>query len=133
MANYTSTHTGAEIDAAVTARSLIIRRYTAVISQSTTGDPTVDNVLENTLGGTLVWTRNSAGSYAGTLTGAFTSASNKTICTADQDFYATGNIANGFRQGISRSSDNAVILVQYNNTLTPTDGFTMYIDIKVYS
>ena len=51
----------------------------------------------------------------------------------DQDFYATGNIANGFRQGISRSSDNAVILVQYNNTLTPTDGFTMYIDIKVYS
>jgi hypothetical protein len=45
-------------------------RYIALISQSSTNDPTVIE-LENTIG-PIVWTRNSTGIYYGTLTGAFT-------------------------------------------------------------
>jgi hypothetical protein len=45
-------------------------KYIALISQSSTADPTVIE-LENTIG-PIVWTRVSAGIYYGTLTGAFT-------------------------------------------------------------
>ena len=49
-------------------------KYIALISQSTTADPTVIE-LENTIG-PIIWTRAATGSYFGTLTGAFTA--NKT-------------------------------------------------------
>ena len=49
-----------------------------------------------------------------------------------QDFWATGNVANGFRQNISKSSDDALILKQYNDALTPTDVFTMYVELTFY-
>jgi hypothetical protein len=45
-------------------------KYIALISQSSTSDPTVIE-LENTIG-PIVWTRVSAGIYEGTLTGVFT-------------------------------------------------------------
>jgi hypothetical protein len=45
-------------------------KYIALISQSSTSDPTVIE-LENTIG-PIVWTRLSVGKYHGTLTGAFT-------------------------------------------------------------
>lgn len=45
--------------------------YTALLTQSGTGAPTV-TVLQNTIG-TIVWSRVSIGSYKGTLTGVFTS------------------------------------------------------------
>ena len=45
-------------------------KYIALISQSSTSDPTVIE-LENTIG-PIVWTRGAVGVYNGTLTGAFT-------------------------------------------------------------
>jgi hypothetical protein len=52
-------------------------KYIALISQSSTADPTVIE-LENTIG-PIVWTRSATGIYFGTLTGAFTA--NKTYVT----------------------------------------------------
>jgi hypothetical protein len=56
------------------------QRYIALISQSSTADPTVIE-LENTIG-PIVWTRKAVGEYDGTLTGAFTA--NKTYATISQ-------------------------------------------------
>jgi hypothetical protein len=47
-------------------------KYIALISQSSTADPTVIE-LENTIG-PIVWTRTAVGIYFGTLTGAFTAS-----------------------------------------------------------
>jgi hypothetical protein len=55
-------------------------RYIALISQSSTSDPTVIE-LENTIG-PIIWTRKATGEYSGTLTGAFTA--NKTYATISQ-------------------------------------------------
>lgn len=46
------------------------KKYIALITQSTTNNPTVIE-LENTIG-PIVWTRTAVGVYFGTLTGAFT-------------------------------------------------------------
>lgn len=49
--------------------------YKALITQTGTNDPTVDNVIINTLGGVPVWTRPfAAGVYNVTLNGAFPDA-----------------------------------------------------------
>ena len=66
LAQYNSSHTGAEIDAGIRPYKV----YTALMSQNGTDAPTA-KVLENTLGGDIIWTRDSAGNYYGTLTGAF--------------------------------------------------------------
>ncbi len=105
-----------------------IKKYVAKVSQSTTEDP-VATVWVNELGGTLVWARAGAGSYTATLAGAF---ADNVMSVAVQDFWATGNVANGFRQNISKNNDNSLIMKQYNNTLTPSDSFTMYVEITVY-
>jgi hypothetical protein len=55
-------------------------KYIALISQSSTSDPTVIE-LENTIG-PIIWTRKVTGEYSGTLTGAFTA--NKTYATISQ-------------------------------------------------
>jgi hypothetical protein len=55
-------------------------RYIALISQSSTSDPTVIE-LENTIG-PIIWTRKATGEYSGTLLGAFTA--NKTYATISQ-------------------------------------------------
>jgi hypothetical protein len=47
-------------------------KYIALISQSSTANPTVIE-LENTIG-PIVWTRTAVGIYFGTLTGAFTAS-----------------------------------------------------------
>lgn len=105
-----------------------IKKYVAKITQSTTEDP-VATVWVNELGGTLVWARAGAGSYTAILTGAF---AGNVLAIAVQDFWATGNVANGFRQNISKNNSDGLIIKQYNNTLTPSDSFTMYVEITVY-
>lgn len=47
-----------------------VKRYKALISQSSTSAPTV-KILENSIG-SIVWTRSSTGEYYGTLAGVFT-------------------------------------------------------------
>jgi len=55
-------------------------KYIALITQSSTADPTVIE-LENTIG-PIVWTRSTTGIYYGTLAGVFTA--NKTYLTISQ-------------------------------------------------
>ena len=106
-----------------------IKKYVAKLDQSGTADPEV-TVFENSLGGVPVWTRSSAGSCLCTLAGAF--LNNKVISTVSQDLWATGNVANGFREALTRGNDNSLTLKQYSNTLVATDGFVMYVEITVY-
>lgn len=102
--------------------------YSAMLNQSGTEDP-VATIYENSLGGVPVWTRSGAGSFLCTLAGAF---AGNVISTVSQDFWATGNFGNGFREVITKGNDNSLTLKQINNTLTPTDSFRMYVEVKVY-
>lgn len=47
-----------------------VKRYVALLTQSSTNAPTA-TVLENSLGGTVVWSRNDPGNYNGILAAAF--------------------------------------------------------------
>ena len=58
------------LNGSVTGNVIACKIYTASITQSGTGDPTVV-VRQNTLGGTVVWTRSNIGIYTATLVGAF--------------------------------------------------------------
>ena len=79
------------------------KKYTALLSQSGTGAPTV-TVLENTLGGTVVWTRSSTGTYIGTLSGAFNLSktacihqkSGQVLASSYTDYYLQGDVSNNF-------------------------------------
>lgn len=100
--------------------------YTALLTQSGTGDPTATVLGTNEIG-TIVWTRNSAGNYTGTLTGAFTANKTWLIC---QKGDGSGSFVNGL---LSRSGDNTLALDVRDNTATVTDNFTnMSIEIRVY-
>lgn len=100
--------------------------YTALLSQSSTSDPTA-TVLGGNQIGTIVWTRNSAGNYTGTLTGAFTSNKTWLIC---QKGDGGGSFVNAL---LSRASANAVTLDVRDNAGSVTDGYTnLSIEIRVY-
>lgn len=98
--------------------------YTALISQSSSSDPTV-TVIENTLGGTITWSRTSAGFYTGTLSSAFTA--NKTICL--NNLTSTGSLI--FR----RNSLNTVIINTFDSTAANQDDRLSgtCIEIRVYN
>jgi hypothetical protein len=83
-------------------------KYVALISQSSTSDPTVLE-LENTIG-PIVWTRVSQGIYNGTLTGAFTL--NKTYGMINQVE------ENGIVMAYRLSDDN--FQIQTTNLHSPT-------------
>lgn len=100
--------------------------YTALVSQSSTSNPTATVLGTNTIG-TIVWTRTSAGAYDGTLSGAFTS--NKTWLIS-QVGDGTGSF---LKSRLSWTSANVVHLTIEDNSNTLTDGFSnLSIEIRVY-
>jgi hypothetical protein len=83
-------------------------KYIALISQSSTADPTVIE-LENTIG-PIVWTRTSVGIYFGTLTGAF---------TASKTYVMLSNVErNSIVMAVRR--DNNTIQITTTNLHSPT-------------
>lgn len=104
--------------------------YTAIISQTGTGNPTA-TVLENTLGATITWTRTNVGEYNGALTGAFTS--NKTAL-----FFGPQNDLNGpiYMSGGRLDADNIFIHTWTGpdfSAASGADGFDeLILEIRVY-
>jgi hypothetical protein len=100
--------------------------YTALLTQSGTGNPTATVLGTNEIG-SIVWTRNSAGNYTATLSGAFTA--NKTWLVVQR-----GDQNGGFVNNIlSWTSANALLLTVQDNSATPADNFTnISIEIRVY-
>jgi hypothetical protein len=92
-------------------------KYIALISQSSTSDPTVIE-LENTIG-PIVWTRVSAGIYEGTLTGVFTV--NKTYVMISQLDITT--MVGAYAKTID--------IIQVDTT-NDTDLFKNTLEIRVY-
>ncbi len=102
--------------------------YTALLTQTGTGDPTA-NVLENTLGGTVVWTRVTNGSYLATLASAF--AINLTSVQVNYGAaIADANIIQAFTNTIS------TVRVYTRNSITGAlsemEGTLIFIEIRVY-
>lgn len=81
------------------------KKYIALITQSSTADPTVIE-LENTIG-PIVWTRKATGEYSGTLSGAFTA--NKTYATISQ------SLANSIVLITTTASDINIITTNLQN------------------
>ena len=102
--------------------------YTAIISQSGTGDPTV-TVLENTFSAALVWTRSGVGSYVATLAGAFDTAA--TFATAAQPGAGVSTI---FDHDIGLTI-NSIILSTINSLGASDDGLLNKtpVEIRVYN
>lgn len=83
--------------------------YSALLTQSSTNDPTV-TVLYNTFSGTIVWSRNGAGDYRGTLTGAF--PANKLIPITT--FYSDAGTSNSGILSARRVDDNTVRTIGFD-------------------
>lgn len=100
--------------------------YTALITQSGGGDPTVE-ILENTIGN-IVWIYSGVGLYKGVLIGRFTD--NKTwVSISPVIINPTLDTVTAELDGIFRlDSDNIVILTKDNDRLLNTS-----IEIRVYS
>ena len=99
--------------------------YVALISQSSTADPTVIE-LENTIG-PIIWTRKTTGEYSGTLSGAFTA--NKTYATISQ------SLANSIVLITTTASDINIITTNLQNpTASKHDSHLSKntIEIRVY-
>jgi hypothetical protein len=77
--------------------------YVALISQSSTADPTVIE-LENTIG-PIVWTRTAVGNYNGTLAGAFPTSNTFVIVSNNNKLYVLTFAANT-NNVILKSDDN---------------------------
>jgi hypothetical protein len=87
------------------------KKYIALISQSTTNNPTVVE-LENTIG-PIIWTRTAVGVYFGTLAGAFTL--NKTYVMLSN--VVTNSIV------LAKRRDNNSIEINTTNLHSPTAAF----------
>ena len=84
------------------------KKYVALITQSSTANPTVIE-LENTIG-PIIWTRTAVGEYEGTLTGAFTNG--KTYVTLSQVYKNSMAV-------IYRKTDD-IIEIETTNLHSPT-------------
>lgn len=84
------------------------KKYIALISQSTTNNPTVVE-LENTIG-PIIWTRTAVGVYFGTLTGAF---------TASKTYVTLSNVEPNSIV-LSKRRDNNSIEINTTNLQSPT-------------
>jgi hypothetical protein len=85
-------------------------KYIALISQSSTADPTVVE-LENTIG-PIVWTRHSTGVYNGTITGAFTANNIFVIVSTNNILYTFSFAADpNTNTVVLNSADNSFFLV----------------------
>lgn len=100
------------------------QKYTALLTQSGTSDPTATVLASNQIG-SIVWTRAGLGAYTGTLTGAFTSG---------KTFIIVGQNADGITANCFRNNNNTVTLKTYlTSTGGSTDVFTdLSIEIRVY-
>ena len=98
--------------------------YTALITQSVGGNPTV-TVLENTIGN-IVWERSGTGSYTGNLSNAFTLGKTFTLIGTSTYLFNTGLV-------FARNSVNSVyILTQTNNIQVDNILYDTSIEIRVY-
>jgi len=105
------------------------KKYVALVSQSSTGNPT-NIILENTLGATPVWTRNGPGNYTLTLANAFTF--NKTWVSTTPAIPFNGNANQTMR--CYRNSNNDVSLITIENgTLQDSALTSMSLEIRVYN
>jgi len=86
-------------------------KYIALISQSSTADPTVIE-LENTIG-PIVWTRSAVGIYFGTLTGAF---------TADKTYVMLSNVLPNSIV-MAKRRDNDTIEINTTNLHSPNASY----------
>lgn len=103
--------------------------YTAVISQTGTGAPTVDYVLKNTLGFTPTFSYDSVGQYA-IFNGSFAWTNNKTIVFLTPGFPNTSYVF-----GWDRASSSYLYLYttnSTNNTFTNSCLNKVSIEIRVY-
>jgi hypothetical protein len=101
-------------------------KYIALISQSSTADPTVFE-LENTIG-PIVWTRVSTGIYDGTLTGVF---------TLDKTYLMISNVETDGIVMIKRTNNNSIRITTTNldSPIAATEDDTLKkntIEIRVY-
>jgi hypothetical protein len=78
-------------------------KYIALITQSSTADPTVIE-LENTIG-PIVWTRNSTGTYIGTLAGVF---------TLDKTYLTLSQVASNSIALVARLSNDTIQILTTN-------------------
>jgi hypothetical protein len=86
-------------------------KYIALISQTSTADPTVVE-LENTIG-PIIWTRSATGVYFGTLTGAF---------TADKTYVMLSNVeANSIVMAYRKDANS--IQIETTNLHSPTAAY----------
>lgn len=101
--------------------------YTALITSTGTGDPTVTILGDNTIG-TIVWTRVGVGEYEGTLIGAFPNL--KTWCTSGREFSVPIYLTN-LRRGVS---SDVVVMTCLNDGFSSNDldGANIPIEIRVY-
>ncbi|MEO7509328.1 MAG: Ig-like domain-containing protein [Pyrinomonadaceae bacterium] len=93
-----------------------LKRYRALLTQTSTGSPTA-TVLENSLGGTVVWARTGTGTYTGTLSSTFTAS--KTMVFMGPDW--AGNIT-AFSMLKATRTSTSVITIETASINTPADG-----------
>jgi hypothetical protein len=79
------------------------KKYIALITQSSTADPTVIE-LENTIG-PIVWTRSSTGTYIGTLAGVF---------TLDKTYLTLSQVASNSIALVARLSNDTIQILTTN-------------------
>jgi hypothetical protein len=117
---------GTDIPQSAVARPYLV--YTAKISQSSTGAPTV-LVLENTLGGTPTYAYSSIGTYTATLTGAFSNSS-KVVSTIT---YGVGIGTTSGRIGTHRVDNDTIRIWSLSNG-SAADGQIQdcFFEIRVY-
>jgi len=98
--------------------------YAAEITQVGTSTPSAMVIL-NQLSGAISWSRNSVGSYTGTLSGAFPGA--KTYAT-----YSSLD-ATDYQKRLYRFNSNSFFIEQRDFAGSSTDGFSIYIEIRIYN
>lgn len=101
--------------------------YVAILSQSGSNTPVVENLIQNDLGGAISWSYDGTGVYTGTLNGAFTL--NKTLSNMHGvDYFEAFNIFS------YRSGSNCIKITSWDSFGTPSEiNGTASIEIKVYN
>ena len=100
------------------------KKYIALISQSSTSAPTVDE-LENTIG-PIIWTRTGVGQYEGVLTGAFPNI--------NKSYLTISNVVIDTIALVSWSNANTIIINTYTLSASLVDGGLFYnaLELRIY-
>lgn len=110
--------------------SNVPKAYRAKVSQTGTGNPTVDVVLENTIG-TLTWARSSVGLY--TLTGAANTfpTENQVFCPIPRIRFFNGGDVDCYMTLVWADTET-IYLTTYDNTLSNTEAEIIAQSIEIY-